>query len=221
LGGTNCPGQHQSAIRSDSQPPVAIVIAGELIANLIIGAFLMPALYIWMAQHDHPLPFLALTNSALSNSCGPSTRMLNLWFTCDPNHLAPSDSESIMMRGQVYTVRVGNKGAWFMLSILAFWAAMPGLACLAPIPQHACCRQMMQDCGPSMAMGDPSCCKVHSSDTNLPPAQGSRVEASTFAIHDGAITTFLPVDPNSASLARMAETPPGAAGAAHNFILRI
>jgi cobalt-zinc-cadmium resistance protein CzcA len=44
------------AIGSDSQRPFAIVIVGGLIANLIIGVFLMPALYVWMARDDDPLP---------------------------------------------------------------------------------------------------------------------------------------------------------------------
>ncbi|HZB89057.1 MAG TPA: CusA/CzcA family heavy metal efflux RND transporter, partial [Terracidiphilus sp.] len=38
------------AIGSDSQRPFAIVIVGGLIANLVIGVFLMPALYVWMAR---------------------------------------------------------------------------------------------------------------------------------------------------------------------------
>ncbi|MDR3737443.1 MAG: CusA/CzcA family heavy metal efflux RND transporter [Terracidiphilus sp.] len=44
------------AIGSDSQRPFAIVIVGGLIANLLIGVFLMPALYVWMARQDDDLP---------------------------------------------------------------------------------------------------------------------------------------------------------------------
>ncbi len=44
------------AIGSDSQRPFAIVIVGGLLANLIIGVFLMPALYVWMAREDDVLP---------------------------------------------------------------------------------------------------------------------------------------------------------------------
>jgi len=44
------------AIGSDSQRPFAIVIVGGLIANLIIGVFLMPALYVWMARETDVLP---------------------------------------------------------------------------------------------------------------------------------------------------------------------
>ncbi len=44
------------AIGSDSQRPFAIVIVGGLIANLIIGVFLMPTLYVWMARENDVLP---------------------------------------------------------------------------------------------------------------------------------------------------------------------
>ena len=44
------------AIGSDSQRPFAIVIVGGLIANLLIGIFLMPTLYVWMARESDILP---------------------------------------------------------------------------------------------------------------------------------------------------------------------
>jgi len=44
------------AIGSDSQRPFAIVIVGGLIANLIIGVFLLPTLYVWMADENDILP---------------------------------------------------------------------------------------------------------------------------------------------------------------------
>jgi len=44
------------AIGSDSQRPFAIVIVGGLIANLIIGVFLLPTLYVWIASEDDILP---------------------------------------------------------------------------------------------------------------------------------------------------------------------
>jgi cobalt-zinc-cadmium resistance protein CzcA len=44
------------AIGSDSQRPFAIVIVGGLLANLIIGIFLLPTLYVWMAREDDVLP---------------------------------------------------------------------------------------------------------------------------------------------------------------------
>jgi cobalt-zinc-cadmium resistance protein CzcA len=50
------PAAMSHAIGSDSQRPFAIVIVGGLIANLIIGVFLMPCLYVWMARDDDSLP---------------------------------------------------------------------------------------------------------------------------------------------------------------------
>jgi cobalt-zinc-cadmium resistance protein CzcA len=44
------------AIGSDSQRPFAIVIVGGLIANLIIGVFLLPTLYVWIANENDVLP---------------------------------------------------------------------------------------------------------------------------------------------------------------------
>jgi cobalt-zinc-cadmium resistance protein CzcA len=44
------------AIGSDSQRPFAIVIVGGLLANLVIGIFLLPTLYVWMASEDDILP---------------------------------------------------------------------------------------------------------------------------------------------------------------------
>jgi cobalt-zinc-cadmium resistance protein CzcA len=44
------------AIGSDSQRPFAIVIVGGLLANLVIGVFLLPTLYVWMAREDDVLP---------------------------------------------------------------------------------------------------------------------------------------------------------------------
>jgi cobalt-zinc-cadmium resistance protein CzcA len=55
------PAATSHAIGSDSQRPFAIVIVGGLLANLIIGVFLMPALYVWMARDDDPLPEVNMT----------------------------------------------------------------------------------------------------------------------------------------------------------------
>jgi cobalt-zinc-cadmium resistance protein CzcA len=44
------------AIGSDSQRPFAIVIVGGLIANLVIGVFLLPTLYVWVANEEDVLP---------------------------------------------------------------------------------------------------------------------------------------------------------------------
>ncbi|MGA2197918.1 MAG: CusA/CzcA family heavy metal efflux RND transporter, partial [Bryobacteraceae bacterium] len=42
-------------IGSDSQRPFAIVIVGGLVAALIIGVFLLPVLYVWVAREDDKL----------------------------------------------------------------------------------------------------------------------------------------------------------------------
>jgi cobalt-zinc-cadmium resistance protein CzcA len=44
------------AIGSDSQRPFAIVIVGGLIASLVIGIFLLPTLYVWVARDGDRLP---------------------------------------------------------------------------------------------------------------------------------------------------------------------
>jgi cobalt-zinc-cadmium resistance protein CzcA len=44
------------AIGSDAQRPFAIVIVGGLLANLIIGVFLLPTLYVWWASVEDVLP---------------------------------------------------------------------------------------------------------------------------------------------------------------------
>ncbi len=44
------------AIGSDSQRPFAIVVVGGLIANLVIGVFLLPTLYVWVASENDVLP---------------------------------------------------------------------------------------------------------------------------------------------------------------------
>jgi cobalt-zinc-cadmium resistance protein CzcA len=50
------PAAFSHAIGSDSQRPFAIVIVGGLLANLIIGIFLLPTLYVWMARENDILP---------------------------------------------------------------------------------------------------------------------------------------------------------------------
>jgi cobalt-zinc-cadmium resistance protein CzcA len=49
------------AIGSDAQRPFAIVIVGGLLANLVIGVFLMPALYVWMARENDVLPAVEIS----------------------------------------------------------------------------------------------------------------------------------------------------------------
>jgi cobalt-zinc-cadmium resistance protein CzcA len=44
------------SIGSDSQRPFAIVIVGGLILNLVVGIFILPTLYVWMAREGDKLP---------------------------------------------------------------------------------------------------------------------------------------------------------------------
>ena len=49
------PAALSQAIGSDSQRPFAIVIVGGLVAALILGVFLLPVLYVWLAgENRHP-----------------------------------------------------------------------------------------------------------------------------------------------------------------------
>ena len=43
-------------IGSDSQRPFAIVIVGGLMAALVLGVFLLPTLYVWLASERDALP---------------------------------------------------------------------------------------------------------------------------------------------------------------------
>jgi cobalt-zinc-cadmium resistance protein CzcA len=43
-------------IGSDSQRPFAIVIVGGLVAALILGVYLLPTLYVWVASPSDVLP---------------------------------------------------------------------------------------------------------------------------------------------------------------------
>jgi heavy metal efflux system protein len=50
------PAATSHAIGSDSQRPFAIVIVGGLITNLLMSAFLLPTLYVWVAREGDRLP---------------------------------------------------------------------------------------------------------------------------------------------------------------------
>jgi cobalt-zinc-cadmium resistance protein CzcA len=43
-------------IGSDSQRPFAIVIVGGLMAALVLGVYLLPTLYVWLARENDVLP---------------------------------------------------------------------------------------------------------------------------------------------------------------------
>jgi cobalt-zinc-cadmium resistance protein CzcA len=50
------PAAMSRGIGSDSQRPFAIVIVGGLVAALILGVFLLPTLYVWLAGDRGVLP---------------------------------------------------------------------------------------------------------------------------------------------------------------------
>jgi cobalt-zinc-cadmium resistance protein CzcA len=50
-------------IGSDSQRPFAIVIVGGLVAALVLGIFLLPTLYAWVAGNSDVLPELVAESS--------------------------------------------------------------------------------------------------------------------------------------------------------------
>ena len=119
-------------------------------------------------------------------------------------------------------MRVGTKNAWMMLAIMVLWTALPGLDCFTPAPHQDCCKHMMmQDCGSSMAMADPSCCKVHSSDQNIPPAQTARPEGATVPAHVYLAVSFDLAALDSTNSAPVTETPPRTAASGRISILRI
>lgn len=162
---------------------------------------------------NNPLVINHLTKTFQSNS--RASRM-----TCDLNHRHLRHAQAYSLQGQVYTVLVGCKGVWFMLAIVVLWAALPGVACFAPAPHHACCQQMMQDCGSSMALTDPSCCKVHSSDPTQPPAQASRPEGTSQPVHI-FVSANLACASLDDALAAHIEAAPGTLPPSRSSILRI
>jgi hypothetical protein len=80
---------------------------------------------------------------------------------------------------------------------------------------------MMQDCGSSMAMADPSCCKVHSSDPSMPPAQASRPEGTSVPTHIFLTLKFDLAPLEGAKNIQVTETPPRAATSSQISILKI
>jgi cobalt-zinc-cadmium resistance protein CzcA len=50
------PAATSHGIGSDSQRPFAIVIVGGLVANLMLGIFLLPTMYVWFARSGDKLP---------------------------------------------------------------------------------------------------------------------------------------------------------------------
>ena len=50
------PAATSHAIGSDSQRPLAIVVVGGLIVDLVMSIFLLPTFYVWWARPDDRLP---------------------------------------------------------------------------------------------------------------------------------------------------------------------
>lgn len=116
-------------------------------------------------------------------------------------------------------MRVDRKSAWFLLVIVLLSAALPGLACLAPAHHSACCQEMMQDCGSSMTMPD-SCCKMRSTDPNLPPALALHPENTGLSSQVFVASILMP-PANVIALVTSAETPPSSPASSRSSILRI
>lgn len=108
-----------------------------------------------------------------------------------------------------------------MILIVAFWAAMPALACFSPHAQRACCRGMMQDCQPSPAMQGRGCCTVQPSPTTLMPASTSA--ADRLAVPPPVLTAvaLLPVLESAGYLSANFEGSPPPETSAAFPILRI
>ena len=49
------PAAFSHAIGSDSQRPLAIVVVGGMLGDLILGLFLLPVIYVWIARKDDKL----------------------------------------------------------------------------------------------------------------------------------------------------------------------
>ncbi|HMG84143.1 MAG TPA: hypothetical protein VK574_00280 [Terracidiphilus sp.] len=113
-----------------------------------------------------------------------------------------------------------RKSSWLLLAIMLLSAALPTLACLATARHSACCRQMMQDCGSSIAMAD-TCCKMRSTDTSLPPALASQPESNGLSSQIVVAAILVPAPVNGAALTPSAKTPPGEPASGRSSILRI
>lgn len=72
-----------------------------------------------------------------------------------------------------------------------------------------------------MSAANPSCCKVHSSDSDMPPAQASQSEDTSLVAHlsVGAKLPFAPAEVSAA--VQTFEDPPGPPAATRISILRI
>lgn len=129
-------------------------------------------------------------------------------------------SEYATGEGSAYTMSMGRKGAILMLAVVALWAAVPALACLAPAPCHQCCRAMMTDCDTAMIAAHP-CCQMQSSNTAVPPGQA----AATDLAPSSTQTLMWVILPNPKGLAgqgpNLSKAPPPRSLSGASAILRI
>lgn len=119
-------------------------------------------------------------------------------------------------------MRMGRKGAFFLLVVAALWAVIPALACLAPAAHHSCCQgKVMGDCcAPAMwQCGD--CCRVQPADAPLLPGSASAAEHLIGSAPSPALfAQALPPETGTAMVpVSEAPLPPGSPGA--DSILRI
>jgi hypothetical protein len=117
-------------------------------------------------------------------------------------------------------LQVDRKSGWFLLAIMLLSAALPSVACLATARHSACCQQMMQDCGSSMAMAD-TCCKMRSTDPGMPPALASHPGSNVLSSHLVVAAILMPAPANDGAVTAFAETPPRAPATDRSSILRI
>jgi hypothetical protein len=106
----------------------------------------------------------------------------------------------------------GRKGALLMLTVVAFWAAIPVSACLLST-RHAnqpdCCRAMAQTCD-SPAMGaNNSCCQAHGENPavpTVPPYAVGHSQKLAFVAHEADVE--LPAVPGAAYINALESPPP-------------
>jgi hypothetical protein len=108
-----------------------------------------------------------------------------------------------------------------MLTMVVLWATLPALACLTPPPSHACCRQMMRDCGSSMMVANLACCDAHSSDTGIPAAPASHANGIDLLAHAFAATRVSASELDGFTISRIAEAPPRTTLSSDTSVLRI
>lgn len=119
-------------------------------------------------------------------------------------------------------MRMGRKGAFFLLVVAVLWAVIPALACLAPAAHHSCCQgKVMGDCTSPAMWQCGNCCRVQPADAPLLPGSASIVSHTVGSVSSPApYAQALPPDTGDAMVpVSEAPLPPGSPGA--GSILRI